>query len=251
MTSSARVPGFMPSRNGFHFTNSFPTEPAIEVDVVPFGQIALGDASNGLCGGMVFAVRDLFQAGILPPADVSPPAPATPLFRYIVSRLIDSFGLPHAGFMKYYDWMITPDADTGWPPFFVRPGIARKTIVDEWATRIRPELDAGRLCSLGLVTTSSTNPADLGKNHQVLAYGYDIDDANRLDLLVYDPNTSASGADKVRISLGIAYPARATPITHNVAIGEAIRGFFRVDYSPHDPSAIGAAHPAALAGGAG
>lgn len=249
MSRSARVPGFTPSANGFHFANSFPSEPAIEEDVPPFGQIALGDASNGLCGGMVFAVLDLFEAGFLPPADVTPPASGTPLFRYIVDRLIDSFDLPHAGFMKYYEWMITPDADTGWPPFFVRPGIARKTIVDEWPTRIQPELDAGRLCCLGLVTTSSTNPADLGKNHQVLAYGYDIDDSNRMELLVYDPNTSTTGADTVRISLSLADPAHATPVTHNVAIGEAIRGFFRVDYGPCDPSSIGSPRPAAVAGG--
>ncbi len=245
MATSVRVPGFLPSVNGFRFTNSFPSEPAISINLAPFGQIELGDASNGLCGGMVFAVRDIFEAGCLPPLDVSPPDPSSPLFHYIVARLIDSFGLSDAGFMKYYQWMVTPDGDTSWPPFFNRPGVSRLTIATEWPQRIQPELDAGRLCCLGLVTTRSLDPADLGKNHQVLAYGYDIDDADVLTVHVYDPNTASAGADAVRLALSLSDPSQPTPITHNVAIGEPVRGFFRVDYAPRDPSAIaGGALPA-------
>jgi len=52
----------MPSANGFHFINSWPSEPDIVVNVPALGRVAVGDASNGLCGGMVFAVRDFFEA---------------------------------------------------------------------------------------------------------------------------------------------------------------------------------------------
>ena len=74
--------------------------------------------------------------------------------------------------MKYYAWMASPDHDTG--PILVRRGLAWKTIMEEWPHRIRQSLDAGQLCVLGLVTVASVNPADLGRNHQVLAYGYDL-----------------------------------------------------------------------------
>lgn len=49
--------GFLPSRHGFAFVNSWPSEPAV-VLTTPFGKIGVGNASAGLCGGMVFAALD-------------------------------------------------------------------------------------------------------------------------------------------------------------------------------------------------
>jgi hypothetical protein len=241
MAIQVRVKGFTPSLNGLHFVNAFPHEPVVEVEVPLIGRIAIGDASGGLCGGMAFTVRDVFETpGMQPIADTDPPGqqpgPDSALFDYITDRLIDSFEIPKAGFMKYYAWMTTPDGDTG--PILLRRGVAWKTIMEEWPHRIRPRLDAGTLCVLGLVTTASVNPADLGRNHQVLAYGYDLDDSNRLTLLIYDPNTASSQADDVRISLSLANPTRKTPIKHNVGIAWPIRGFFGVDYAYRDPSAL-------------
>ena len=237
LPGSARVAGFTPSVNGLHFTNSFPQEPDLSVELPGGGSLAIGDASNGLCGGMVFTVRDVFQTpGTAPVPDTAQPAPGTALFRYIVDRLIASFDVPGLGFLKYYDWMILPDGDSGWPPLISRRGVAWKTIEEEWLARIRPELDAGRLCCLGLVTVASVNPGDLGKNHQVLAYGYQLDAAQDLQLLIYDPNTEPARADDVRITLNLSDPERATRIDHNVGIAGPIRGFFRVDYRYEDPT---------------
>ena len=241
MAIEVRVPGFTPSVNGLPFVNSFPSEPVVVVEVPLFGSIPIGDASGGLCGGMAFTVRDVFETtGMQPLPDTIPPghqpAPDTPLFKYIADRLIASFDLPRAGFMKYYAWMTTPDGDAG--PILLRRGVAWKTIMEEWPHRIRPSLDAGKLCVLGLVTTASVNPADLGRNHQVLAYGYELDDANRLTLLICDPNTARDQADDVRISLSLAKPTKRTPIEHNVGISEPVRGFFAVDYVYRDPSAL-------------
>ncbi len=237
--TSVRVPGFTPSVNGLHFTNSFPSEPDLTFDLPGIGRIPIGDASNGLCGGMVFTVRDVFETrGLAPVPDVAQPAPGSPLFRYIVDRLIASFDIPHLGFMKYYDWMLTPDGDAAWPPLITRRGVAWRTIVEEWPARIQPELDAGRLCCLGLVTVASPNPAELGHNHQVMAYGYDLDGAGNLALHVYDPNTAQDQADTVTISLSLLDPEHATPIHHNVGIGSPIRGFFRTDYSYANPTGL-------------
>src|SRR5450756_534411 len=61
------VSGFLPSTSGFHFPNRFPHVPDLKINVLG-QQIAIGDAANGLCGGMVFTARDYFEAGIsIPP----------------------------------------------------------------------------------------------------------------------------------------------------------------------------------------
>jgi hypothetical protein len=140
--------------------------------------------------------------------------------------------------MKYYEWMLTPDGDAAWPPLITRRGVAWKTIVEEWPARIQPELDAGRLCSLGLVTVASPNPGELGRNHQVMAYGYDLDGAGNLTLHVYDPNTAQDLADTVTISLSLLDPEHPTPIRHNVGIGSPIRGFFRTAYAYANPTGL-------------
>ncbi len=234
---SVRVPGFTPSVHGLRFINRWPSEPDLVLPLPGGGSIPIGDASNGLCGGMAYTVRDVFQTpGMAPIAATTQPSRGTPLFEYIVGRLLDSFDVVTFGFARYYEWMLTPDGDAGWPPLLARRGVAWKTIIEEWDPRIRPELDAGRLACLGLVTVLSPNPADLGKNHQVLAYGYDVDASGTLTLLIYDPNTPPEAADDVRISLSLLHPDSATPITSNVGIDLPVRGFFLTDYSYVDPA---------------
>jgi hypothetical protein len=229
-----RVQGFTPSRNGLRFVNSWPDEPDVEVDIPGLGKVGIGNASNGLCGGMVFTVRDVFESG-LPPLEDSRPPEGSPLFSYIVRRLIDSFHVP-TGVLKYYEWMTTPDHDVDlW--MVTRRGVAWKTVREEWPL-IRADLDAGRPSPLGLVTVASANPADLGKNHQVLAYGYDLV-RDVLTLHLYDPNTDPAQGDSAFLRLSVAEPAHGATIQHNVGIADPIRGFFHVGYDAADPSALG------------
>ena len=231
--SSNSVPNFKPSTNGFKFTNSFPHEPDVMVNVPPLGNVTIGDAHNGLCGGMVFTVRDLFECNVPVPASASTPADGSPLFNFIVGRLFDSFNLP-GGVTKYYDWMTTPDHDTGiWP--IIRRGVVWHTLMEEWP-KIKADIDSGHPSPLGLVTVFDLNPGDLGNNHQVLAYAYDVDANNTLTLHLYDPNTGAS--DGCQLSMSLSNPSHSTPIANNVNIGFPIRGFFRVDYSAHDASVL-------------
>jgi hypothetical protein len=229
------VPGFRASADGLHFKNSWPHEPDVIVDLGPFGKVPLGDASNGLCGGMVYTVIDVFKAGLPPIPDTVNPAGGSPLFKYLVARLFASFDIP-AGVLRYYEWMTMPDHDTGlW--FVTRRGVAWHTIKEEWP-RVKADIDHGKLAPLGLVTVHTTDPAMLGHNHQVLAYGYEVDDANRLTLHLCDPNTAASAADNVTLSLDLSNPTHTTRIAHNVNIGRPIRGFFRTSYTYADPSPI-------------
>ena len=166
------MPGFLPSTNGFHFGNSWPHEPTLTIPF-PTGPIKVGDAAGGLCGGMAFAVRDFFEAGEAIPATTANPALHTPLYDYITRRLFDSFDIP-AGVAKFYDYQL-PTRDQG------------AETVRQW-TVVKLTLNAGQLVCLGLIRVRSFSPGDLGKNHQVLTYGYDEDDDGRVTLAICDPN---------------------------------------------------------------
>jgi hypothetical protein len=223
---------FRPSTHGLHFDNRWPAGTPNFVFPVPIlGRVRIGDASDGLCGGMAFTVADLFLAGRRPPARTDAPAGGTPLFEYIAARLLASFSIP-SGVLRYYYWANTPDHDTGVRPV-VRPGLARKTIEDQ-IPHVVADIDRGRPATLGLVTVRSFNPGALGRCHQVLAYGYDRA-GSAITFRVYDPNQHND--DNVTISVDAADPARGRPIASNVNC-DPIRGFFRVDYSYTDPSAI-------------
>ncbi|MDT4907409.1 MAG: hypothetical protein QOI69_650, partial [Pseudonocardiales bacterium] len=167
MAGSGAVAGFTPRVNGFRFTNSFPPAPTIRVDLGLAGNVGLGNASQGVCGGMVFAARDYFQAARPVPVDDVPPAQGTPLFDYIAGRLVDSFNAP-AGVAQYADWMVMPAADVNLI-IFTRRGTFARTVLSSWPT-VRADIDAGRPSPLGLVTVHTADLSKIGRCHQVLAY---------------------------------------------------------------------------------
>src|SRR5215207_2375711 len=91
--TSVRVPGFRPSASGLHFPNAFPHVPNLEIDLPGGLTVPVGDAANGLCGGMAWTVRDLFEAGLAPPDMTTAPGDG-PVFHYVADRLLDSLSLP-------------------------------------------------------------------------------------------------------------------------------------------------------------
>jgi hypothetical protein len=222
---------FVPSRHGLGFDNAWPPAPAVTV-ATAFGEIRLGAADGGLCGGMVFAALDYYHAGV--PAPVARPGPRTPLYEFIVRRLLDSWQAP-GGVARYYEWMGLPDGDGTSVQLFGRPlltrrGLSWRTICGEWP-RIRLDLDRGVPVPLGVITVASRQPRELASNHQVLAYGYRTA-GPRASLRVYDPNRGRR--DDVAITFDTSTPAAPTPFGHNLAIGgRRVRGFFRTGYRPH------------------
>ena len=88
--SEASVPGFTPSTHGFHFANAWPPGPTVRLGPLDPRIIGVGDASTGLCGGMVYTVADLFAAGVPVPDDREPPANGSPRFKSIVRRQVES-----------------------------------------------------------------------------------------------------------------------------------------------------------------
>ncbi|AEH07889.1 MULTISPECIES: hypothetical protein [Protofrankia] len=228
----AAVDGFLPSGQALPFTNNFPRQPVLKIRIPGVGRLPIGDASRGLCGGMVYTTRDLFEAKLPPPTSKDVPPPDSPLYRYLSRRLFDSFDIPR-GVARYYRLMSTLDADTTRSSLTLR-GAGRITVVDEWP-RVRLDLDRGVLSPLGIITVRSYNPFQLGYNHQVLAYAYK-QRQTAVTLRVYDPNTPLERADTVTMSFDVTYPSGPVPITHNLAIGgRPVRAFFRTRYRRVDP----------------
>jgi hypothetical protein len=222
---------FVPSGSGFAFTNAWPPQPAIVLNT-PFGDVDIGDASGGLCGGMVFAALDYWHAGTTPPA--TRPEQGQALFRYLVDRLVDSWHLP-GGVVQYYQWMVLPDGDRGFDTLgrhvVIERGLAWRTITVQWP-QIAADLDAGVPVPLGLVTVASRNPRDLGHNHQVLAVGYDTD-GDTVTVWVYDPNQGPR--DDIHLRFDTGAPTRPTVFAHNLDLDRPVRGFFRTAYAPATP----------------
>ena len=235
--TTIRVPGFLPSAVGLHFANAFPHVPLREVRLQGIAMLSIGDAANGLCGGMAYTVADLFHAHLAPPPDDHPPA-AGPRLESIVDRQIDSFADGKVP-LRFYSLMdpSRPDREPFWAPWLGRLGIDRHSrtyvmVHEEWPP-IRAELDAGRLVPLGLVRVIDRDPRLLGNNHQVVAFGYDLD-GDHLALRVYDPNLPTH--DDVTLSLDVSDPMAVVKPTYTGGRPDVVC-FFRTPYSPADPRA--------------
>jgi hypothetical protein len=225
------VPGFLPSTSGFRFANSFPQVPVRRIGIPGVISIPIGDASDGLCGGMAFAARDYFEASRSVEQNAAAPS-GGPLFEYLVDRLFASFDLPF-GPARYLRLMspFVPDGETVWSRLGIGPhGRAWIMAMEEWP-KVRRDIDAGHPSPLGLVRVRSHDPFDLKQNHQVLAYGYDLN-GSALTLRLYDPNRP--GRDDVSLSLGLADPTRPIAV-RTFPAGPSVFAFFRVAYRAAAP----------------
>jgi len=225
------VAGFLPSTAGLHFSNSFAHVPleTVEVPVLRV-QVKIGDAANGLCGGMVYTVMDYFAHGQAPPSTTTPPQEG-PLYDYLVRRLFESWDIPR-GIARYL-YLMSPElpdyGQVGGPLGFLSHSRASVMIRDEWP-QIRDDLDNNRLAPLGLIKCKSDDPGLLGQNHQVLAYGYDLQGTD-LTLHIYDPN--APDDDSATISLSLAGVDRSCQLACTTA--PTLYCLFRSHYEPAGP----------------
>jgi hypothetical protein len=215
-TVDVSVSGFAPSRDGFPFPNQWPHVAPIRLGPGRLS-IGIGDAANGLCGGMVFSVADLHVAGVPMPPDPQP-SPGSARFRYLVRRQVESFDwlrLP----LRFFVLMAVPDS------------LRRRHAGRAAWPGIRAEIDAGRLAMVGLIRVSSRNPLRLTQNHQVVAWRYGVD-GRHIRLGVYDPNHP--GRDDVELRLEITPDGRrAEGLAQST--GEPLVGLLAAPYSPADP----------------
>lgn len=229
MTSGA-VPGFRPAVHGLPFPNAFPPGPTVRPAGLDPRILGLGDASAGLCGGMILTVRDLFEAAIAPPSDPTPPANGSPRFGALVRRQVDSLDWLRVP-LRYFDLQaFRPDPPTRLAACLGREPARVVSLIREWP-RIRREIDGGHLSVVGLVRATGGNPWHLVRNHQVLAYRWQAGTGSVV-IGVYDPNHP--GRDDVELRMAIDLEAGDRPWRDRIGVsqstGEPLLGFFRQPY---------------------
>jgi len=207
---------FVPSIHGFPFANSWPRG----TPVLRLGPLRIGDASGGLCGGMVFAVLDYVRH------DRPRPAEPSLLFDYCRGRLLDSWHLPF-GALKYYDWQRRPTLSRSVAGVTLVDGTAALSAAIEWP-KVQLALDAGSVTPLGLVIAAGYDPRRMGRHHQVLATNYRVENES-VAIAIYDPNWPDQ--DDLTLTLRLDGPAM---IVHSLE-GPIVRGLFLNDYTPADP----------------
>jgi hypothetical protein len=234
--TSVRIPSFLPSTSGFAYNNAWPHNPIRQFKLGTIATLNIGDAANGLCGGMSFSLADLHRLGLAGGPDAQPPF-GSKRYAYIVQRQIDSFedGLVP---LRFYALMSPTRAqrETWLEQLLGRFGIDRHSrtwtmIRIEWP-KIRTELDAGRLAAVGLVRAVSADPNQLSHNHQVLAWGYDLD-GTRVSLRIWDPNFPRD--DDVVLGFDSADPSGVVTPTWTKDDPKPVC-FFSAPYASGDPA---------------
>ncbi|MEO6503386.1 MAG: hypothetical protein ABIQ09_15935 [Jatrophihabitantaceae bacterium] len=244
------VAGFLPSQNAPLFRNSpWPPGTALTISVPGLPDVSINATRMGLCGGMSFLARDIFESGA--PQLRGQDSTQIPLSvaSHLRRRLVQSF----SGGRVVARWIgatLAQDHDTA----FWGPGLFTQTVAE--CPAVMADIDAGMLCPIGIVLVQSLRPWDVFQNHVVLVWGYELV-GTALTLRVYDSNRP--GRDDIVIQLDTDEPTQ--PITTNGTAGpgpDTIRGFFRLPYSHADPApayvddaavSVAVAPPARLAAG--
>ncbi len=207
---------FTPAQHGFGFPNSF----VDEFIKLPGGGHAF--TTRGRCGGMAFLSLDHWHHGMPIPGGAAVPADATPLARLIQRRLFDSMALNG---LRYVEFSQKPLHDK-WLFF---KGAANATRSGEFA-KLKASIDAGTPCALGLCQAESL--AGLGKDHQVVCYGYE-EGPERSALLIYDNNHPRV---EQRLTFATRY-SKQGDMTISHSDKSKWRAFFVEEYHPEKPPA--------------
>ena len=206
--------------HGFHFANYFINQSATLPGI---GQIS----TAGRCGGMAYSALDHYFAQLPIPvftgADFAKtgqvPPDGHPLSDYIYKRQLDSFMVLSAA--KFVTWTLTRNART-----WFNKGITEMTKQDEFA-KFRASIDRGVPVTLGLIYADELS--ELGRNHQVVGYGYEIDKTSgEMIVYIYDVNY----ADQAYALLSKPGEDQWRETSPNKEIW---RGWFVQDYSPKRP----------------
>lgn len=210
---------FLPARDGFLFGNYFVNQIA---DIPGIGKLQ----SAGRCGGMSYCALDHYAAQQPLPrfkpndfGDKGVPPDGHPLADYIYQRQLDSFLTLSA--IKFITWTLAPDTSN----FFVR-GVTDRTKNEEFK-KLREAIDRGSPVPLGLIVARNLN--DLGRNHQVVAYGYDHDPkTQRITVYIYDVNWPG-------LEIALTSGKDDAGWLESSPGKEQWRGWFVQDYAPRRP----------------
>jgi hypothetical protein len=221
------VPGFLPSRYGAAYPNRWPDVPALEWRLGP-ARLGLGNASEGLCGGMCLVARDRWGRSEPAPTDALPPDPGSPGFREVVGRQVASLGtLGWVPFVFFLLAAILRDEPLPLPVGGSLPSRREVTLRRSWPA-LRRRLDADRPVVLGLIREAGLNPLRLTRNHQVLAWGYTIA-GGTVRVAIYDPNHPGRDDVTIELAIGPGEGPAADRVRLSQSTGEPLLAFFVAD----------------------
>ena len=209
--------GFSAAVHGFRFANSFSLSDAVIPRSLrrkpPF--LALNDVVFGLCGGMCFAALDYFHQPNPIPGFTSVDELSLELLDYLWRRQWD--GLRGGALAKVFTWTLRQDNS-----------LARS--VAGWEIpKLRRSLSDGAPSVLALIRVGGI--AEVMNNHQVLATGYDFDaETQQMTLQLYDPNYPG---EEPTLTMNLAQPSQGILLAEST--GEALRGFFVIEYGRATP----------------
>jgi hypothetical protein len=103
-------------------------------------------------------------------------------------------------------------------------------MVPEERPKIKAEIDNGHRCPMGLIQKRSLSPKDLGKNHQVLACGYELS-GSTVTPHVYDTNEDVSTRGQVTLFLNIGFTDRVIDVQRTSRGEHPVICSFRKDCS--------------------
>jgi hypothetical protein len=224
------VAGFLPSQNAPLFSNSpWPSGTALTISVPGLPAASINATRMGLCGGMSFLARDIFESGTPQLRGRDSSRIPLPLASHLQHRLLQSFGAGPV-VLRWLSATRSLDHDS----VLWGRGLFGQTVGE--CPAVMADIDAGVLCPIGIVLAQSWGPWEVFQNHVVLVWGYELV-GNALTLHTYDCNFPDD--DGIVIQLDIGAPAPARPITTNGTAGpgpNTIRGFVRLPYSHADPA---------------
>ena len=202
--------GFRVSKYGIKFRNSFTIKNLIPgID---------GEWHMGLCGGMSAGALHRFNHKCVVPTQTTTPQSGHPLFNELWQRQVDTLSL--GVIAKIYNWMRSPDLPHRHTPHSIR--YRQKA---EWPI-LRDYIDKGKPAILCLIREEGYL-ADITKNHQVLAFGYEYSPTTRdLKVEVYDPNDK-NGSNFLILSLSGGRLGAHQINSHGSRIN--FRGFFELN----------------------
>jgi hypothetical protein len=220
---------FKAETHGLPFTNDFSFKVGWTFD------------DMGFCGGMFAYALNRFNSNKAVPAKLARPNQGSNdytelLCRQVatlysvplkdlqtVSGVLSKLATPHTLFKSIVDdiwsWQKAPD-EGHW---YRESSVGARTR-KQWSA-LKERLDKGQPTILVLITQEGANPAQLGRNHQVVATGYSYNHLSKdLFIEIYDPNCQRR-TEKIYLNLGLS-DSKLDCEHSNPSEIERVRGFF-------------------------
>jgi hypothetical protein len=208
---SNTVDGFIPIASWFKFPNQ-----SFNHSVGYWHNLPIVFPSYGMCGGMVFAVADYFESSECLPNEEYP---GKILGEDLKLRQADSINL-----------------NTAWNYLLLTLENQERDYsytMEAWKM-VKEDVDNNHPSPIGVIRIKSINPFKVFNQHQLLAYGYQIN-KELITINVYDQNFPYS--DNLKLSFNTSSNNETFKINSSAGLGK-VHSFFKAPYEPKQPSSF-------------